>query len=98
MFLYPLAIVLILLAVSSPWLGTSRWLFGMTTLWTLIPAVLAGVNALPTALTSHGWLHQLIEINRWLPLADLGLGWSVPALIGLLIGLLFSRYLKPTLN
>lgn len=91
MFLYPLAIVLILLAVASPWLGTSRWLFGMTTAWTLIPAILAGVNALPANLTDHGWTQLLIRLNNWLPLADLGLGWAVPALLGLIIGLIGSR-------
>lgn len=92
MFLYPLAIVLILLAVCSPWLGTSRLLFGMTTAWTLIPAMLAGINALPRTLTTTGIGHALVELNQHLPLATLGLGWSVPALIGLLIGLVMSRY------
>lgn len=88
MFLYPLAIVLIVLAVLSPWLGTSRWLFNMTTIWTLFPAILAGVNALPAGLTKTGGLRALIDLNARLPLAALGLGWSVPALIGLCLGLL----------
>lgn len=91
MFLYPLAIVLIILAVLSPWLGKSRWLFGMTTLWTLIPAILAGINALPTNLTQAGWLQSLIQLNAHLPLASLGLGWSIPALLGLICGLLLGH-------
>ncbi|RRK11559.1 branched-chain amino acid transport system II carrier protein [Lactiplantibacillus garii] len=91
MFLYPLAIVLILLAVLAPWLGTSRWLFGMTTAWTLIPAILAGVTALPAGFTAHGWGHALVTLNQWLPLANIGLGWTVPAVIGLGCGLIGHR-------
>lgn len=91
MLLYPLAIVLIILAVCSPWLGTSRRLFAMTTAWTLIPAILAGVNALPRGLATQAWAQFLISLNACLPLAALGLGWTVPALIGLIIGILISR-------
>ncbi|AVK60667.1 branched-chain amino acid transport system II carrier protein [Lactobacillus sp. CBA3605] len=87
MSLYPLAIVLISLAVLSPWLGTSRWLFAMTTAWTLIPALLAGLVALPQSLRQAHWLRVLVHLNASLPLAELGLGWTVPALIGLILGL-----------
>ncbi|MBP5845482.1 branched-chain amino acid transport system II carrier protein, partial [Lactiplantibacillus plantarum] len=82
MFLYPLAIVLIILAVLAPWLGMSRWLYGMTTVWTMIPAILAGINAMPSAWVQASWLQALLHLNAWLPLANLGLGWSVPALLG----------------
>jgi len=86
MFLYPLAIVLILLAVLSPWLGQSRWLFGMTTAWTVIPAALAGAMALPASLLQQPWGQWLQAVNSALPLASLGLGWTAPALIGLILG------------
>ncbi|MCT0162775.1 branched-chain amino acid transport system II carrier protein [Lactiplantibacillus pentosus] len=91
MLLYPLAIVLILLAVLAPWLGQSKWLYAMTTAWTMIPAILAGINAMPTAWLHAAWLQALIRLNSWLPLANLGLGWSVPALIGFILGLLLSH-------
>lgn len=91
MFLYPLAIVLILLAVLAPWLGMSRWLYGMTTVWTMIPAILAGINAMPSAWVQASWLQALLHLNAWLPLANLGLGWSVPALLGFGLGWLISR-------
>lgn len=87
MLLYPLAIVLILLAVLSPWLGKSRWLFAMTTAWTLIPAILAGLVALPKPLLQNAIGHWIIQVNGALPLAELGLGWTVPALLGLILGL-----------
>ena len=91
MFLYPLAIVLIILAVLAPWLGMSRWLYGMTTVWTMIPAILAGINAMPSAWVQASWLQALLHLNAWLPLANLGLGWSVPALLGFGLGWLISR-------
>ncbi|MFB9769444.1 branched-chain amino acid transport system II carrier protein [Lactiplantibacillus modestisalitolerans] len=98
MTLYPLAIVLILLACLAPWIGMSRWLYGLTTAWTLIPALLAGINALPTAWTHASWLQALIAANNWLPLASLGLGWSVPALIGFLMGLTVSHWTRTRAN
>ncbi|MFC6180089.1 branched-chain amino acid transport system II carrier protein [Lactiplantibacillus daowaiensis] len=100
MLLYPLAIVLILLASLSPLLGTSRWLYVMTTAWTVIPAVLAGVAALPQSSTKVAWIQALQRLNDALPLASLGLGWTVPALIGLGCGLLgqwWSRH-RTTVN
>lgn len=98
MLLYPLAIVLIILAVLSPWIGTSRWLYVMTTAWTLIPAILAGIAALPAALTHITWVAALIRLNDRLPLASLGLGWTVPALIGLVIGWLGAQWSKHHAN
>jgi len=87
MFIYPLAIVLILLAVLSPILGDSRWVYGMTTLFTIIPAILSGAVVMPKNL-QIGWL---INLNNYLPMSNIGLSWIVPAIIGLIIGLIFKR-------
>jgi len=86
--LYPLAIVLILLACLAPWLGMSRWLYAMTTAWTVIPALLAGLDALPATWRQVPWLHSLHTLNAALPLAHLGFGWTAPALIGFMLGLI----------
>ncbi|VDG20782.1 branched-chain amino acid transport system II carrier protein [Lactiplantibacillus mudanjiangensis] len=94
MTLYPLAIVLILLASLSPWLGTSRWLFAMTTAWTMIPALLAGVAAMPSAWTQAAWLQTLQHLNNQLPLASLGLGWTIPALFGLMFGFIGQTWAR----
>nr|WP_191979301.1 branched-chain amino acid transport system II carrier protein [Levilactobacillus koreensis] len=86
MFLYPLAIVLIILAVLSPLLGTSRWLWGLSILFTIIPAIFSGVAALPLALQQAGWIQGILALNGQLPLASLGFSWVVPALIGVVLG------------
>ncbi|WP_125573850.1 branched-chain amino acid transport system II carrier protein [Levilactobacillus huananensis] len=94
LFLYPLAIVLILLAVLSPLIGTSRWLFGTAMLFTLIPATFAGLTALPTTIQNTIWCRPLLTLNASLPLANQGFGWMVPALAGVLIGWIASRLIS----
>lgn len=47
MFIYPIAIVLILLSVMSPILGHSKVLYGVTLLFTLFPAIFAGIENMP---------------------------------------------------
>jgi len=91
MFLYPLAIVLIILAVCSPILGTSRWLFGLGMLFTLIPAIFSAVAALPAAWQRADWAQGILALNNRLPLATQGFSWAVPALIGCILGWLMSR-------
>lgn len=91
MFLYPLAIVLIIISVLNPIIGESKWLFGITTLFTLIPAFFAGIAALPKVMQS-GLVQQILVWNDYLPLSQLSLGWVVPALCGLLLGFVISRF------
>ncbi|WP_119327309.1 branched-chain amino acid transport system II carrier protein [Companilactobacillus musae] len=94
MFLYPLAIVLIIIAVFTPLIGESKWIYGMTTLFTVIPALFAGLAALPKELKTSNMIQQVLIWNSHLPLAQLSLGWMVPALIGLVIGCLISKIKK----
>lgn len=92
MFLYPLAIVLIILAVLSPILGTSHWLFGVGMLFTLVPAIFSAVAALPATWQQATWAQAILAVNQQLPLASQGFGWAVPALVGCLLGWLISRW------
>lgn len=89
-FIYPLAITLILMSLLTPILGESRWLFGTVTVFTLIPAVLDGLNALPAGL-HHGWIADLLSLGHLLPGFSVGLGWTIPALAGLAIGWVFAK-------
>ncbi len=88
--LYPLAIVLILVGLASPWLARTRMLFNCTLVATVIPALLDGLNALPAA-THQGWVAVALRLGRLLPGFAVGLGWIVPALIGAVIGWLWDR-------
>ncbi|MFC6175414.1 branched-chain amino acid transport system II carrier protein [Companilactobacillus huachuanensis] len=91
MFLYPLAMVLIIIAVLTPLLGDSKWIFGLATLFTIIPALFAGIEALPKNLQTNGFVQQILVWNSHLPLAEMSLGWVVPSLIGLVVGYIASR-------
>ncbi|CAJ1230340.1 branched-chain amino acid transport system carrier protein [Levilactobacillus zymae] len=86
MFLYPLAIALIVLAVLSPLLGTSRWLFGFTILFTLLPAIGSAAGALPASWQATGWCQAILAANAHLPFAANGFSWAVPALVGAVLG------------
>ena len=88
MFLYPLAITLILLALFGKFFGHDRavynWVIGLT----LVAALYDLLRTLPAALRSACHLDGLIEaVGSVLPLSGLGLGWVCPAALGLIIGL-----------
>lgn len=92
MFLYPLAIVLIILAVLSPLLGTSRWLFGLTILLTFFPAIGSAASSLPSSWQHAAGWRLILNANAHLPLAQSGFSWVVPAIIGAILGWGIGRY------
>lgn len=92
-FLYPLAITLILLSLLTPWLGQSKWLFNTVTGFTVIPALLDGLNALPRGL-HRGAVLQVLRLGRYLPGFAYGLGWLVPAAVGLALGLMLEGWAR----
>lgn len=88
MFLYPLAITLILLALFGRFFEHSRKVYAWVTGCTLIAATLDLVNALPAATVSAMHLGGVIDFAKaYVPFFQLGLGWVSPALLGLAIGL-----------
>ena len=87
MFLYPLAITLILLALFGKWFGHSKTVYGWTTGCTLVAAFFDMIGAVSGMLPGNRVLAALTEsAGRWLPFYNLGLGWIVPAVIGFGIG------------
>ena len=86
MFLYPLAITLILLGLCGNAFGHSRCVYGWVTGCTLAAALYDFLNAL---LPNYPQLAGILQpIGRVLPLSIYGLGWILPAALGLGIGLL----------
>ena len=86
MFLYPLAITLILLGLCGNAFGHSRCVYGWVTGCTLVAALYDFLNAL---LPNYPQLAGILQaIGRVLPLSSYGLGWILPAALGLGIGLL----------
>lgn len=89
MFLYPLTITLILLCLCGNWFGYDRRVFVAVTIPTALAAIVDFVNTLPAG--AKEFLHTdilLVPAARVLPFFDIGMGWVVPACVGLVIGLL----------
>ncbi len=88
MFLYPLTIVLILLCLVGRVFNYDRKVFVAVTIPTLLAALLDLLRTLPAGIQT--FLHSeviLAPAKEFLPFFTLGMGWVVPALIGLVVGL-----------
>jgi len=83
MLLYPLAIVLTLLALSNNLFGGRREVYVSTTCFAFAAALFDFLHAAGVTLLDP-------VANRLLPLYSLGLGWIVPALIGFAVGVLIA--------
>lgn len=96
MFLYPLAVTLILLGLFGKFFQHSRIVYGTVTGFTLVAAVFDLVKALLNANIFSEELIAKLHLNgavalaqKYLPLYDLGIGWLLPAAIGLVVGLIW---------
>lgn len=95
MFIYPLAIVLVLLGLASAWLPLSQNVYQSVTFFTLLAAIVDGLNATPTLIHDLAPVQSVIQFAaNILPLFDLGMGWLCPALVGLLVGLVWQQLSK----
>ena len=91
MLLYPLATVLIIMALCEKAFGKSKYVYGWVTFGAFIPAVFDFCKTLPEGVQTALHIPAMTELGRSIfPFFDLGLGWVVPALIGLVIGLAFT--------
>ncbi len=91
MFLYPLAIVLIVLALVGPLFNYKQSVFAVAILLTFFISLIDGYNALVASVPAFevGFLTEVADVYaRYLPLYSIGLGWIVPAVVGVLVGLL----------
>ncbi|MBR5229566.1 MAG: branched-chain amino acid transport system II carrier protein [Firmicutes bacterium] len=95
MFLYPLAITLILLALGGKFFNHDKRVYVSVTAFTLVAALFDLLKTLPEG--ARALLHVdglLAAVSQYLPLFDLGMGWIVPALAGLVIGLVLRAVKK----
>ena len=93
MFVYPLAITLILLALTEKWFDKSPIVYAFTTGFTLVAATLDFLGTLSGMLPGSRFLAAITQFaGRFIPLYSLGMGWIVPALIGFAIGMGFHFY------
>jgi LIVCS family branched-chain amino acid:cation transporter len=97
MFLYPLAISLILLSLLAPFINKQKDIYRWTIILTIIAAFFDFCNVLPNNIKEAKIISGIIDFaHRCLPGFDYGFGWIIPALGGFIIGTIIWRI--PTLK
>lgn len=92
MFLYPLAITLIVLSLLGPFIHKEPVIYKCTTGLTFIAALFDLCKALPGALQENLMVKNIVHFaHLYLIGFDYGFGWVLPALCGFLIGLVIRR-------
>lgn len=95
LLLYPPAITLILLTLFGRLFGNDGRVYRWVTGFTAAAAAVDFINALPGQVLSALRLEKTAEAVRdFLPFAENGFGWICPALLGLVIGILYCAYKK----
>lgn len=95
LFLYPLAITLILLTLFGRLFGNDGRVYRWVTGFTAAAAAVDFINALPGQVLSALRLEKTAEAVRdFLPYAENGFGWICPALLGLVIGIFYCACKK----
>ena len=94
MFLYPLAMVLILLSVFSNFFNRDSRIYFFVVLFTVAPALGDMVVSFPKVVSASTFGQSVASLRAMLPLSALGLSWLVPALVGLVLGLAV-HFVKP---
>ncbi|WP_300410065.1 branched-chain amino acid transport system II carrier protein [Lagierella sp.] len=93
-FLYPLAIVIIILVLISPLFDWDMSVYRITLLFTGVTAVFDAFSVLPEALKNTRFIEDALSFAlRYIPLFSISFGWIVPTAIGLVFAL-FVRFLK----
>lgn len=94
MFVYPLAITLILLALTDKWFSGSRTVYITTTAFTLVAAIFDFIGTLAGMVDSSVLTAVKQMCTRFIPLYGLGMGWVAPAMTGFVLGLILRRMEK----
>lgn len=92
MFLYPLAISLVILSLLNPIIKRQEIVYRWTTGVILVLAVFDFLKALPEPLKSNAVVVKLVNIAQsYIPGFDYGFGWILPGFIGFLIGVIIWK-------
>lgn len=91
MYLYPLAIVLIFLSLAYPIIGKNKRIFSLTIFFTAIFSIFDLLKALQKNIPSTDSISRIVDFAKnYLPAFELGFGWLIPAVFGIILGLLIS--------
>lgn len=86
-FLYPLAIMLVILGILSPFFSRDRIMYQITMTLILIPAVLDLIVNLPAPLSQMNFVKFIVSFStNYIPFFADGFGWLTFGIAGLIIG------------
>lgn len=89
MFLYPIAIVLIILSITGSLFERDPIVYFGGIILTLIPAILDMVAAFPPVISQQSWALKLKDFQlQNLPFANIGMDWVPFAVVGIVVGLI----------
>lgn len=95
MFLYPLAVMLIVLTFTDRFFGGDRIVYQWTMSFTAVAAVFDFLRALPEGISSSEMIRNITESAAvLLAFSEQGFGWVCPAIAGLVIGLAVRRFCR----
>lgn len=95
MFLYPLTITMVLLCLAGNWFKYDRKVFVAVTVPTAAAGLLDFINYLPAGVKSAIHADALLgPMKEFLPFFSVGMGWVIPALLGLVVGLILHFTVK----
>ncbi|WP_188206966.1 branched-chain amino acid transport system II carrier protein [Alkalibacillus aidingensis] len=95
MFLYPLAIVLMILTFLSPLFRHARIVYVSTIAVTFLISIFDGLKSLCQSLGIEyfSWMEPIIAFyEQSLPLYNQGLGWLLPAIVVIVVTAIISRF------
>ncbi len=64
MFLYPLAITLIILSIASPLFGSDPIVYRTTTVFTIIPALIDALNSAPAVISEQSLSQTILRLDQ----------------------------------
>ncbi len=92
MLLYPLAIALIMLGLMHPWIGKNTRIYKTTVAFTMIPALLDAIHALPAGLAQLPIFSSIQQFaTTYIPWFGIGMDFVPFLLIGFLSGFIAAK-------
>ena len=92
MFLYPIAITMIILWLTNYVLPLEDMAFRLTVYLSMIPAVFDFIKSTPEFISKSGFAIKMVDFAKaYIPFFTLGLGWVVPVALGLAISFVMFR-------
>ena len=93
MIIYPIAIVLIFLAIIDSFLNLDKKVYQYAIIFASLASIFDAIKVIEYPLVAdHPFIQSLLDFaSTSLPLFDMSLAWCIPALVGAILGWLVSR-------